>query len=119
MNKYKIFAIALLAIVLTVSVNIKVSHAVLPMPFGGLVTVVNNCADGSSALVTVQEFAGIKRYLWTRPKEPYLTNLMRQPRIGQFLLGMSLMAPIPCFASYVPPVLYGIGNLMWFHGSSN
>lgn len=82
------------------------------MPFGGLVTAMQPCNSGLLVYV-LTPLQGIMPFMWFTGELPFMMYVPPHP--GQFLLGQSLPATIPCIIGNVP---VGAGFPIIFHGES-
>lgn len=108
MRKY----ILILFLLTFISMPIVAAHAAVPIPFGGLVTMMQPCDEGLLVYV-LTPITGVIPFMWLWGELPFLMYI--PPHIGQELLGYAATVPAVCTISGVP---YGAGLPIIMHGSS-
>lgn len=82
-------------------------------PFGGQIQRISICSAG--LLIKLKPAGGSPTDLmWLKPSPPYLYNLSKAPKVGQFVLGMSSGNEV-CFLG---KTVVGRGQVIKFYGSS-
>lgn len=92
--------------------SLTIAYAAVPVPFGGLVTMIQPCNTGLLVYV-LTPLTGVIPFMWLTGELPFLMYVPPHP--GQWLLGMAVAVPVPCVLGIVP---YGAGLPIIMHGSS-
>ncbi|OHA17259.1 MAG: hypothetical protein A3C79_02975 [Candidatus Taylorbacteria bacterium RIFCSPHIGHO2_02_FULL_45_28] len=88
------------------------TYAAAPLPFGGVVTMIQPCNTGLLVYV-LTPLTGVVPFMWLTGELPFLSYIPPHP--GQWLLGLTAAVPVPCVLGTVP---YGAGLPILMHGSS-